>query len=202
MPAAINMWKSVRKPSITLLIIDTSSSMGSVSGTGTATGISSVRNAAQKFIAGKLPQDFLLIEQFSSSANFLQPSGLTNATSNITNYALNETWRQDAIKQVGNLVADGGTRFYDSISEGVKLIDSYRVSDQSANIQRNYGIILMTDGQDTSSSKFSSISSLLSTIPDGKESDQVHIFTIGFGSDVNENELQALANRTNGKYYY
>ncbi|KAJ3121288.1 hypothetical protein HK098_003797 [Nowakowskiella sp. JEL0407] len=199
MQAVINTWKNVKKPSVSLLVIDTS---GSMSGRGTngVSAIESVRNAATAFINAMLPQDYLVILQFSTSARILTPSG-TGSTTNLTTFALTPAWRASAVSQVADFIPDGETLLRDSIGQATEVMNGFRADDKAANVRKNYGIIVMTDGRDTSSTKYKSADALANSLPDGTESDQVHIFTIGFGDEVDENELTRVANRTNGKFY-
>ncbi|KAJ3119133.1 hypothetical protein HK098_005753 [Nowakowskiella sp. JEL0407] len=198
MQSVIDVWKSVKKPSVSMLVIDTSGSMAARSNG--ITGLAAVQNATTSFISGIFPQDFLILYQFSTTSKLLTPQGSNGATTNLSTFALTPSWRQNAIKQVNDLLADGSTRLYDSIGEAADIMNNFRAADKAANINRNYGIIVMTDGHDTSSTKYKSSTALVNSLPDGTESDQPHIFTIGFGGDVDEGELKLVANRTNGKY--
>ncbi|KAJ3121289.1 hypothetical protein HK098_003798 [Nowakowskiella sp. JEL0407] len=199
MQAVINTWKSVKKPSVSLLVIDTSGSMSSR--TNGVTSISAVQSAATAYVSQMLPQDYLVILQFSTSGRILTPAGATGSATNISTYALTPAWRSGAIKQIGDFLADGNTLLYDSISQASDLMNGFRTADKAAGINRNYGIIVMTDGKDTASTKYKSSTQLTDSLPDGSESDQFHMYTIGFGDDIDENELRVIANRTNGKFY-
>ncbi|KAJ3119752.1 hypothetical protein HK098_005196 [Nowakowskiella sp. JEL0407] len=200
MQTVINVWKTVKKSSVSLLVIDTSGSMTSRSNG--ITSIAAVQSAASAYISAMLPQDYLAILQFSGSSKLLTPAGSTGSSTNISTFAITSSWRSNAIKQVNDMLADGNTLLYDSISQASDIMNGFRNADKAANINRNYGIIVMTDGHDTASTKYKSSAALTNSLPDGSESDQVHIFTIGFGDDIDENELKLVANRTNGKYYH
>ncbi|KAJ3128634.1 hypothetical protein HK098_003841 [Nowakowskiella sp. JEL0407] len=200
MGAVINLWRTVKKSSVTLLVIDTSGSMSARSN-----GVSSldaVKAAASSFISGMLPQDYLVILQFSTASKVLIPSGSTGSATNLSTFALTANWRSNAISQINDLLPEGNTLLYDSIGQANDLMNGFRNADIAANLNRNYGIIVMTDGKDEKSNRLTTVDALISTLPTGAESDQVHIYTIGFGDDVNADELTKIANRTNGKYYH
>jgi hypothetical protein len=57
----------------------------------------------------------------------------------------------------------------------------------------------MTDGEDTTSQR--TLDDLLSALPNGEDSNQVHIWTIAYGDDAGTTPLQTIASQTNGKFF-
>lgn len=185
MSALVRNWQTVKKPSTTCLIIDTSGSMNDGNKIGKA------RSAAQRYVSNMLDQDYLYIIQFSSQYTVLNPpAGQTHQISSS---------RASYISQIGDMFASGSTLLYDSIAEGNKLMTGLQRTNSASGVDMNYGIVVMTDGQDSGSAVFNK-QSLLDSLPDGKESDQVHVFTIGWG-ETDDSFLRDVAARTNGKFF-
>ncbi|KAI8808331.1 bacterial extracellular solute-binding protein-domain-containing protein [Cladochytrium replicatum] len=209
MDLIINAWKTVKKPSVTVLVIDTSGSMNTPKNG--IVPINALIPAAQSFISNMLPQDYLILIPFSSTYSVIRPSGATNFTDNpptiadLSPFSINGTWRGEALAEVGKLQATGATLLYDTTKYASSLLTSIRDADVTRKVRRNYGIVLMTDGKNDNakdnSNDAAAFNSLLQSLPDGTESDQVHIFCIGYGDDADVNVLTSVANRTNGKYY-
>ncbi len=98
-------------------------------------------------------------------------------------------------KEVASLIPRGGTALYDSLAFAVQRmkIDPKRIN----------AVVLMTDGQDTDSTKYTSPNGLMDAIGRAKEGEttpEVAIFTIGYGKDADESVLGTIAKRGGGKY--
>lgn len=58
----------------------------------------------------------------------------------------------------------------------------------------------MTDGVNTAGA-ITSHETLLNNLPTGEDPSDAHLFTIGYGADVNKDVLKAIADRTNGLFF-
>jgi Ca-activated chloride channel family protein len=97
------------------------------------------------------------------------------------------------------LYAGGGTPLYDAICLAVNRVADLQAQDTSLNEKRLYGIVLLSDGDDTASVK--SENQMFSCLPSGETVEGVKIFTIAYGEDANTDLMLRIANRTNGKMF-
>ncbi|KXS22321.1 vWA-like protein [Gonapodya prolifera JEL478] len=187
MNTVVQTWYTAKKPVTVALVIDVSGSMGDDGKIGAA------RAAATLFINQLRDTDVLYLITFSTNYTILGPN--TAATSNQTLAQTRSTYRN----LVGGLVPNGNTALYDTVVVASQLVSAVRTNDKSAGLKRNYAVVLMTDGMDTTS--VTSAPSAIAALPDGTESDQLHMFSIGFGTDADTTTLGAISKRTNAFYY-
>ncbi|MDX1436577.1 MAG: VWA domain-containing protein [Anaerolineales bacterium] len=102
-------------------------------------------------------------------------------------------------RTLSGLFADGNTPLYDAICQSVEYIDGLRVEDEGIGERRLYGIVLLSDGEDTSSLR--SQNQMFGCLPSGENVEGIKIFTIAYGEDADEDLLERIANRTNGRYF-
>jgi Ca-activated chloride channel family protein len=100
---------------------------------------------------------------------------------------------------LSGLFASGGTPLYDAICQAVQFVDSQQAEDEANGERRLYGIVLLSDGDDTSSQR--SQNQMFSCLPSGEDVTGVKIFTIAYGEDANSDLMLRIANRTNGKTF-
>ena len=79
------------------------------------------------------------------------------------------------------------------------ISDQLQAEDMSRNERRLYGIVLLSDGDDTSSVRTEN--QMFSCLPSGENVEGVKVFTIAYGEDANTDLLLRIANRTNGKTF-
>ncbi|NJL93361.1 MAG: solute-binding protein [Anaerolineae bacterium] len=180
MQNVIEMWEQVKKPSTVVLVIDTS---GSMDGEPMQAAIA----GAQNFLNQMHPNDRVVVLEFNDRVLPVQPSGLVGE--------VGETLRQ----AIGGLSAGGGTALHAATIEGVRVANELRAADMANGESRIYGVVLMTDGENTAEDGVTQ-EMMLNVLPDGLESDQVRLHTIGYGAGADSNLLENLANRTNGSF--
>jgi len=96
--------------------------------------------------------------------------------------------------------ASGNTRLYDAVCQTVEELDELKADDEESDEQRLYGIVLLSDGQDTGSNR--SRGTLFSgCLPPGESADTLKIFSIAYGEDADEELLEQIADQTNGRFY-
>jgi Ca-activated chloride channel homolog len=110
--------------------------------------------------------------------------------------AVNVGQNRAAIKQkLDLLIPRGGTALFDSI--GVAF-DNLKTDPTRIN-----AIVVMTDGQDTDSSRYRNANSLMDAITgnrEGTKAPDVSVFTIGYGRDADGGVLSTIAKRGGGKF--
>lgn len=102
-------------------------------------------------------------------------------------------------RTLSGLFASGGTPLYDAVCNAVEYINSLKVEDDANGERRLYGIVLLSDGEDTASSRTEN--QMFACLPSGESVEGVKIFTIAYGEDANVDLMLRIANRTNGKSF-
>ncbi len=102
-------------------------------------------------------------------------------------------------RTLNGLFADGNTPLFDAICQATALVGDLQAEDQAQGDPRLYGIVLLSDGEDTSSQLRES--QMFSCLPSGESVTGVKIFTIAYGEDADSDLLLRIANRTNGQFF-
>jgi Ca-activated chloride channel family protein len=106
-------------------------------------------------------------------------------------------------QEIGDVVnrirASGDTRLHDAVCQALGQADSVQVADESAGERRLYAIVLLSDGKDTASTR--SESQMFNCLPSGETAEGIKIFTIAYGDNADEELLERIAARTNGRFY-
>lgn len=97
------------------------------------------------------------------------------------------------------LSAQPSTRLYDAVCQTIADMDVLRESDRSAGEQRLYGIVVLSDGDDTASARTETTMNMC--LPTGEDVEGVKIFTIAYGSGANLAVLERIAEQTNGRMF-
>ncbi|MEA2195539.1 MAG: Ca-activated chloride channel [Solirubrobacteraceae bacterium] len=176
--AVKNAWRADRKPANVLLVLDTSGSMNDEGR------LASAKDGLRTFLKEVAPQDRV---------------GLTIFNDRVTEVASITPVRQIRASLqavVKRLIADGGTAIYDATDAGVatvkKLADTSRIN----------AVVLLTDGEDTDSSK--SVDSVVNELDaQGDSSRRVRVFTIAYsaGAAGAAEKLERIAQASGGKAY-
>lgn len=177
----IDMWYQVKKPATVIMILDISGSMEGQP-------MRAAAEAAQAFVARMQPRDEIYVLAFNHDIYMLEPSGVVGEVG------------EELQRVVGGLIADGGTALYRVIIDGLERIDELQAEDLATDEGRIYAIVLMTDGENYANDGVTQ-SMMYSALPDGTESDQVHIYSIAYGEGANQDLLLSIANRTNGSFF-
>src|SRR5262249_49133533 len=91
------------------------------------------------------------------------------------------------------LIAEGGTRLYDSIDAAYQYLATQPQADKIS------AVVALTDGADTESKM--PFETFLQRIHSDNERRPIRIFTIGYGSEAKEDVLKRIADTTQSKYY-
>ena len=106
---------------------------------------------------------------------------------------------ESLIQTLGGLFAQGNTPLYDAVCRANDLVAQLKADHEAANERRLYGIILLSDGDDTSSTK--SQNQMFACLPTGEDVEGTKIFTIAYGDDADADLMLRIANRTNGQTF-
>ena len=167
-----SLWQSARKFVNLTLLIDVSGSMRGEK-------IDNVRIAAKEFIQQMGDNDFLTLITFSDKISILSEHIHVSSV------------RTKAISQVNAILASGNTSLYDAIGTASGVIKK-TTSSETSNV-----MVLLTDGQDTSSSRYRMNQTLITTA----SGNATTVFTIAYGQDADQDVLMKLASSGKGNFY-
>ncbi len=177
----LDVFHQVKKQSTVLVIIDTSGSMGGDKIKGAVDG-------ALSFLDNMEPDERVIVYSFSDKINELSPSGRVGDV------------REQLKQTIGGLYSGGGTALHEVIIRALDQMAQIKTQDEANGENRLYGIVLLTDGKNDIAGGPSE-ADLLSRLPSGDQPGGIKLFTIAYGDDANEQLLQTLANRSNGKKF-
>jgi len=172
----LQLWKSAKKHSNIVLVLDTSGSMKEE-------GKMLNAKVGAKQLVGMLDDaDTFSFLPFSTDLRWSgQDVGVKDA-------------RGQLVGQIDSLFASGGTALYDSIDAAYQHLAS--AADPDAKIQ---AVVVLTDGDDTQSRL--KLEQLMERIRYDGENRAIHVFTIAYGKDARKDILQKVADATQAKFY-
>ncbi len=106
---------------------------------------------------------------------------------------------EDLSQTLRGLFADGNTPLYDAVCLATEVVDGLKAAHEAAGERRLYGIVLLSDGDDTSSDLTQN--QMFGCLPSGEDVEGTKIFTIAYGDDADEDLMLRIANRTNGRSF-
>ncbi len=178
--AVKDVFHQTKKKATVLVVVDTSGSMQGEK-------ITNAVEATANFIKRLEKDDEIIVLPFSNAVNELELSGRAGDVAE----ALGD--------RVRSLYAEGGTALYDAVCAGAARINEVRAENEAAGEKRLYGIVVLSDGQDTASSRTES--DMFNCLPSGEDVQGIKVFTIAYGDDADKDLLLRMANRTNGKTF-
>lgn len=171
---------ATKKKAVIILVLDTSGSMNG----------DKIKNAVEGAVnfIGRLDKgDEIYVLGFNDTTYMVGEGGMVSSVG------------ETLIPTVNGLIAEGGTALHDGVCEAAKLVDRLKTEDEQNQEQHLYGIVLLSDGDDTASQR--SENQMFNCLPDGESVEGVKVFTIAYGDDANEDLMTRIANRTNGKSF-
>ncbi len=102
--------------------------------------------------------------------------------------------------QVNLLIADGNTALHDAVCQSTTLMKALSSNDVTAGENRLYGIILLSDGEDTVGDPTQN-QMFAMCLPANAEADSFKVFPIAFGEDANKDVLKRIADVTGGQLF-
>ncbi len=103
-------------------------------------------------------------------------------------------------EKVSTLIANGSTALYATVCKATRIMEAQRKADLTAGEQRLYGIVLLSDGDDTIGQP-TETQMFVNCLPSQAEADSFKIFPIAFGAEANEVLLRRIANVTGGSLF-
>ena len=171
-------WRRDRKPANILLVLDTSGSMN------TEGRLKRAKEGLEVFFKGVEPQDSVGLTIFSDKIQpLIAPAPLSKN-------------RNELQTRVRNLIADGGTAFYDAT---VEAFDAVREQKETERIN---AVVLLTDGEDTDSQL--GVDEVVAHIKgQGDSANRVRVFTIAYSSGATgaRENLKQIAAASGGLDY-
>ena len=172
-------WREDRKPANVLLVLDTSGSMGDENR------LENAKDGLLTFLAETAPQDRVGLTIFSDQIQALIPVGPFQQN------------RARLEQTIGRLIPEGGTAVYDATSAGFEAVRELAGDDTD----RINAVVVLTDGEDTDSSK--SVEDLIAELDQGDSENRVRVFTIAYsaGAAGAAESLEKIAAASGGNSY-
>jgi len=168
-------WRADRKPANVELVVDVSGSMGDEGK------LDRARNGLLVFLHQLSPRDRVGLVSFNDKVYPLVP---------VRPFAQNA----DALRrEIADLIPGGQTAVYDATADGLRRVQELR------DPTRINAVVVLTDGEDTSSNaRFDQVRSLLASQANS-EGNAVRVYTIAYGIDANSTDLNELGAASGGK---
>lgn len=179
--AVIDLFQITKRKSTIVVVLDTS---GSMQGERIATATSST----VEFLGRLDPNDEVAVIAFSDNPIVIQmPARVGDVV--------------EKLKQnVSNLYADGNTSLYASVCTATELIEEIQAEDIAAGESRLYGIVLLSDGEDTVGGVTEN-QMFATCLPENPEADGVKVYPIAFGDQADQTVLQRMAAVSGGRMF-
>src|SRR5271157_792600 len=172
----LQAWRTQKKHSNVVLVLDTSGSMNEEGK------IQSAREGAKQLVQLLDDGDTFSFLPFSSELHWAQRNASV------------KTERANLTTQISSLFAGGGTALYDAIDSAYQQLASAGPGESKIE-----AVVVLTDGEDTESKM--KLEELMERIKFNGETRAIHIFTIAYGKDARKDILQKIADATQAKFY-
>jgi Ca-activated chloride channel family protein len=171
-----DLWEDVKIPATTVLILDRSGSMKGKP-------MENAKEGAIHFIHSMKPRDQVEVIIFNNTITVL------------TELCSIKDCGENAVSRLEGVFAEGGTALHDVVLSSYTQL----LARQKQNPNRRYGIVVLTDGKDTSSKV--NRYDLMDALPKGEDFDVPKIYTIAYGSEADRDLLAEISNRTNARLF-
>jgi Ca-activated chloride channel family protein len=178
--AVKDVFFQTKKKATIILLLDTSGSMEGDK-------IKQAVDSSENFVERLDPDDEVYVMTFGGSPILLDAGGRAGDVG------------EDLSRTLRGLFADGNTPLYDAVCKANDLIDQLEAERSAEGERRLYGIVLLSDGDDTSSSFTEN--QMFGCLPSGEDVEGTKFFTIAYGEDADDDLLLRIANRTNGRSF-
>jgi Ca-activated chloride channel family protein len=168
-------WRADRKPANVELVVDVSGSMGDEGK------LDQARRGLLVFLRQLSPRDRVGLLTFNSKIYPLVP---------VLPFAQNAAPLRKAI---GELLPGGETAVFDATEDGLRRVQALHDS------TRINAVVVLTDGEDTSSSLGASSLESLLRAQARSEGAAVRVYTIAYGASANSGQLEAIGAASGGK---
>ena len=179
--AVIDLFQSTKRKATILIVIDVSGSMQGER-------ISTARTATAEFLERLDPNDNVGVMVFSDDVTTLSEIQRAGDV------------RETLAPRVLGLIADGNTNLYSAVCEASAAMVVAQEADVAAGEARLYGIVVLSDGEDTVG-ELSESRMFSQCLPSSAEADGIKIFPIAFGDDADQSVLERMAQVTAGRLF-
>lgn len=179
--AIIDQFLTTKRKATTMIVLDVSGSMNGER-------IQTATQATAEFLDSFEPQDRVGLMTFNdkvSTVSDIRPMS-----------EVAETLRSTVL----NLVSGGGTNMNGAICRAAETLRATAEADRASGENRVYGIILLSDGADTSG-EVSDTRMFNECLQTGAESEGFKVFAISFGDEAPADVLVRIAKETNGALF-
>lgn len=180
--AVKDVFHQTKKPAAVVLVLDTS---GSMNGDKIVNAIQSAKNFVRRLDGN----DTIYALGFGNAPYLIGDGGTISQVS------------EPLTATLDGVYAEGGTALHDAVCQAITLVDGLRADYEGSNDPHLYGIVLLSDGEDTASQN--SENQMFNCLPSGESVEGVRVFTIYYGGDspIHEDLMCRIANRTNGRCF-
>jgi Ca-activated chloride channel homolog len=176
--AVIDLFKITKRKATILLVLDISGSMEGDK-------IKAARDSTAEFLERLDANDQVGVMVFSDFVTtFTEPTRAGDVVEGLA-------------ERVRGLVADGSTNLYGAVCDAVAQMQALK---DSSNENRLYGIVLLSDGEDTVEA-ITENQMFATCLPANAEADGIKIFPIAFGEDADTDVLSRIASVTAGQLF-
>jgi Ca-activated chloride channel family protein len=175
--AVKDVFFQTKKKATVILLLDTSGSMEGDK-------IKQAVESSVNFVERLDPDDEVYVMTFSYDVILLPQGGSAGEVG------------EDLARTLLGLFAEGNTPLYDAVCEANEFMNQLKADHDASGERRLYGIVLLSDGDDTSSDR--TANQMFGCLPSGEDVEGTKIFTIGYGEDADTDLMLRIANRTNG----
>jgi Ca-activated chloride channel family protein len=177
--AVQDLFSITKRKATVILALDTSGSM-------TKDMINSAATATNEFLDRLDKDDEVALLVFNNEVITLyEPQRVGNVV-------------EDMKATVTTLIAGGETALYDAVCQATEMAAALKVEDEMNGESRLYGIVLLSDGDDTTSESTEN-QMFVNCVPTNPEIDGFKIFPIAFGEAANYGLLKKIATVTAGE---
>ncbi|MEM7331758.1 MAG: VWA domain-containing protein [Chloroflexota bacterium] len=179
--AVIDLFNITKRKATILVLLDISGSMDGER-------IRTAREATSEFLSRLDANDEVGVIVFSDNVTYLaEPTRVGDVSETLT-------------QRVSGLIADGNTNLYQAVCDAAKQMSTLAAEDVAAGESRLYGIVLLSDGEDTVGS-ITENQMFATCLPSNAEADGFRIYPIAFGNDADALVLNRMASTTGGRLF-
>jgi Ca-activated chloride channel family protein len=173
----VEVWHRVKKPAVIVMVFDKSGSMSGAK-------ITAAVRGAQEFVRRMDRADRIAWLPFDSTVH--PPT-----------QGVGSEVGEDLTQQIAGTTASGGTSLYDAV---LRAFDQLEADRQKDPVGKRYGIVVLSDGQDTNSrASLSQVEARLR--PHEGDPTGIQIHTIAIGNDADANVLTKIATAAHGRFW-
>ncbi len=179
--AVIDLFNITKRKATIILVLDVSGSMQGEK-------MSTARTATTEFLSRLDPNDEVSLLIFSDDVTKLsEPERVGDVVEGLS-------------QRVDGLIAEGSTALYQAVCDAAKQMSVLAAEDAAAGESRLYGIVLLSDGEDTVGDVTEN-QMFATCLPANAEADGYRIYPIAFGDGADNSVLERMANVTGGRLF-